>query len=52
MSRVITVLMDLSEEDASFRYTCDALDHAVAAASADVMVRVVHTDAIETLVGT
>ena len=41
--------MDLSEEDASFRYTCDALDHAVAAASADVMVRVVHTDAIDAL---
>ena len=49
MSRVITVLMDLSEQDASFRYTCDALDHAVAATSPDVMVRVVHTDEIDAL---
>ena len=47
MSRVITVLMDLSEEDASF--VIDTLDNAVAAASADVMVHVVHTDTIETL---
>ena len=46
MSRVITVLMDLPERNDSHRYTIDALDHAIAATSSDVTVRVVHTDAI------
>jgi CTP synthase (UTP-ammonia lyase) len=49
MSRVITVLMDLPEQDASFRFTVDALEHAVAASSADVSVHITHTDAIATL---
>jgi CTP synthase (UTP-ammonia lyase) len=49
MSRVITVLMDLPERDASFRYTVDALEHAIAAAAADVEVRIVHTDEIDLL---
>ena len=49
MSRVITVLMDLPEQDTSFRHTVDALDHAIVAASADVAVRIVHTDEIDAL---
>lgn len=46
MSRVITVLMDLPEENDSHRYTIDALDHAIAATSTDVTVRLVPTDSI------
>jgi CTP synthase (UTP-ammonia lyase) len=46
MSRVITVLMDLPEANDSFRYTVEALDHAIVASHADVAVRVVPTDAI------
>ncbi len=47
MSRVITVFMDLSDQDASFRYTVDALEHAVAATSADVSVHITRTDEID-----
>lgn len=46
MSRVITVLMDLPEANDSFRYTVEALDHAITASRVDVAVRVVRTDAI------
>jgi CTP synthase (UTP-ammonia lyase) len=38
--------MDLPEENDSFRYTVDALDHAITGASADVVVHIVRTDQI------
>ena len=49
MSRSITVLMDLPDDNESHRFTVDALDHAIAALGAPVSVRVVHTDAVDTL---
>jgi CTP synthase (UTP-ammonia lyase) len=49
MSRVVTVLMDLPEKDPSYRYTTEALAHAIDAVDATVRVDVVRTDAIDQL---
>jgi CTP synthase (UTP-ammonia lyase) len=49
MRRVITVLMDLPADNDSHRFTVDALDHAIAALDAPILVRVLHTDAVDDL---
>ena len=49
MSRSITVLMDLPTDNASHRFTVDALRHAIAALDAPADVQIVPTDAITAL---
>ncbi|HMK13307.1 MAG TPA: hypothetical protein VK461_17085 [Acidimicrobiales bacterium] len=46
MNRSITVLMDLPEENDSYRYTVDALEHAIAAVGAPVSFTIVPSDAM------